>query len=426
MTEIRAFRALRYSQQPGYSVGELLTPPYDVIGLRQGEELRQRSPYHAVHLESFFDEETSKKSGDGRSPYMRAAQSLEEWLSRGVLRQESEPALYLYRQSFRHDNLLLHRRAIIAALRAKSPAQGGALPHEGTMSAPKADRLALLQHTATYASPILALFPDPGGMVDELFDAAESLEPLFHTFDPAGQEHRLVSFQDPEILNRMQNHFLDSDVMIADGHHRYETAITLGEKAGPGYPGRSYLPAALVAIDDPGLLVLPTHRLLSRLTEDGVAALEGLLAKNYHRHALNLPTLPAGSSWTASLAEDLRGAGWCACSFRGRDFLLEPVTPPGSGDLSVSILHDRVLDPFMELFAGQGQPGGTLSFLADGASALASARREADRIAFLLPPPSVRQVYDRAARGLLMPRKSTFFHPKVPGGLLFYHTTLSY
>ncbi len=418
MAEIRPFKALHFNHTLADNAGPLLSPPYDVIDPELQEDLYRRSPYNIIRLEA--------GRGSTAERYASAARTLQEWLDSGVLTVDPQPSLYLYEQVFTHANRRRTRRAVLAALKAEPYGPGGVLPHEKTMAGPKKDRLALLNHTETNTSPILTLLPDPEQRIAGLFAACAAVDPLIEAVDSGGEEHRLVPCRDPALQASFSAYLATRAVLIADGHHRFETALAFGRASSAGRPGRSYLLAALTADSDPGLLLLPTHRLLTVLTGPGDHKLENLLASGFSRLDRGPLSAIDLKRFQAELAEKARRFGAVGMLRCERAALLLPAGAVKPTDLPVTLLHERLLEPLHDAGDPGKPPGQALSFTSEAETALEAVRRGEAAAAFLLPPPEASRVYARARRGLVMPQKSTFFHPKLPGGLVLYHTVLSF
>jgi uncharacterized protein (DUF1015 family) len=423
---LQPFRGLRYDPATVGDLAAVVAPPYDVIDAVQQAALHERSPYNAVRLILSRDAD----------PYGAAAATLAAWRRTGVLAPDPLPALYLYEQRFALAGGERERIGIMGALRLESLQSGRVRAHERTLEKAKNDRLALVRACRTSLSPIFGLVASPAARLRELVPAAPA---EVDVRDAHGAHHRLWPITDPASLARVAAELAERDVFIADGHHRYETALryrderraALGDAAPP--PGAApfdYVLTYLTSMDDPGLIILPTHRVLGVLPLDA-AALRAALATTF-----TVAELPASRAGLAALLERLQGSATAAGETRigaavagvGALWLLSAPTarlpfpagvPPELRVLEVSALHQVILAGMLRLPIGErgGTPG--LSYTQDAGAALARVE-SGEAAAFFLPPTDVAALRAVALAGLTMPEKSTYFHPKLLTGLVFY------
>ncbi|MXZ62769.1 MAG: DUF1015 domain-containing protein, partial [Chloroflexi bacterium] len=251
---IAPFRGLRYDPSR-LDPSAVIAPPYDVVGEDAVAALHARSPYNVGHVES-------PRADGGGDRYAHAAALLDAWQREGVLVREERPAYYVYEQRTAIGSERIARRCCFARMQLSPFAEGVVRPHEHTMSGPKADRLALLSATRVNISPLLVMYRDASGSAARAIEGATSGDPVYAATDDRGDEHRLWIVDDPAAIDAITAGAATSTATIADGHHRYETALNyLGER-GEGDDGARWVLAGLVADDEPGLVVLPTHRLL--------------------------------------------------------------------------------------------------------------------------------------------------------------------
>ena len=433
MNDIRPFRGLRYDPARVGPLGEVLCPPYDVISPAEQAALHRKSPFNLVRLELGF-ENPGDDAADNR--YTRASATLQRWLKEGVLREESEPALYLYEQRFPHEGRLLVRWGVLAALRLASWEEGIVLPHEETMAGPKQDRLRLMRATACNLSPLFLLFDDPTGIARRLMEEAGRL-PADATADTGdGQLHRLWALgaaKHGELIPALQR----PQLYMADGHHRYETALAYRDEmraaeSGPiPSPDAAYNFALVLLVDarDPGLVVLPTHRLVKGVPPSALDALEAALPGRFEVERL----VATGSDGVAeALVRRMRESGeerptlglYGPRDSGGR--LLRLRGPLGRGvqgskpPLDVDVLHDLLLAPALGIGPEQLRAGGQVAYTRDAAEAVATVDRGDAQVAFLLNPTRVEQVLETARAGGKMPQKSTYFYPKPTTGLVLH------
>lgn len=443
MADVRPFRGWRFDPAR-VDLGAAVCPPYDVISPEEQRAYHARDAHNVIRVELGLGS-TDPEAADNR--YAAAAQALAAWRDEGALIQEQRPAVYLYEQAFRQrDGQTRRRRGLLAAGRLQDPSPTGVLPHEDTRKGPIADRLALLQATATNVSPLWLLYDDADGAVGGALAGAWETPPAAEA-EVDGETHRLWVVDDPPRLRALGGAFATRPLYIADGHHRYKTAqVYRDERRGPSGSedadaGYEFALMLLVPLDDPGLVVLPNHRLV-RLDARSPEAVRAALAETMTLEALPLPD---GDAAAGALESRLREAGVAGHAFvlveRDGAWLLRPRAdapwrdrlPGEQGEawrgLDVAVLDALVIRGALGIRAEQesAQARATehgasdaLSYVSDAAAAVGAVRRgEADQ-AYLLNPTRVTQVCDVASAGDRMPPKSTFFVPKPVTGLVLH------
>ncbi|MFC2007295.1 DUF1015 family protein [Chloroflexota bacterium] len=265
MPEIRPFRGVRYNQSLVRDPASVICPPYDVITPRMQQELYQQSEHNFVLLE--FCRELPQDN-DSDNKYSRASATLEQWLQQGVLIRDEVPAIYLHDHYFVHQGREYRRRGITVAVRLEDGNKSAVRPHEGTMAAPKSDRLNLLWALQANTSSIFTLFEDPEHQVKSLLESQEQGEPMFEVNISGGERHIMRAITDPGITSQVNHYLADQPLYIADGHHRYESALNyrrersaLSTQVSAEEPF-NFVMMTLVDIADPGLIILPAHRLV--------------------------------------------------------------------------------------------------------------------------------------------------------------------
>ena len=433
MATLNPFRGLRYDSSAVGDVARVVAPPYDVIDPAHQTALYARSPHNVVRLILNREADT----------YGAAATTLREWRRAGVLALDPSPALYLYAQRFRGPTGAERERVgIIGALRLESFESGKVRPHERTLERAKNDRLALLRACRASLSPIFGLVSAPEWSIGALVPARA---PELDVAEGEDARHRVWRLSDPSTLAAVRDQLAAHDVFIADGHHRYETALryrdetraALGAAAPPpGTAPYDYVLAYLTRMEDPGLVILPTHRVLASL-DLAPAALERALGERFHLErmpwapegmATLLAQLDAGGSGGAGpnagrvrIGAAVAGVGTLWLFSAPVDALpFPPSTPPVLRALDVTALHHVVLAGFLGLPIGErgGTPG--LTYTQDAAAALAAVERGGAAAAFFLPPTGVDALRAVSLAGVTMPEKSTYFHPKLLTGLVIY------
>jgi uncharacterized protein (DUF1015 family) len=428
MAEIRPFRGLRYDVARVGALSDVVAPPYDVIDPALQDALYARSPYNAIRLELNREE-----PGDapGRDRYSRAAELLRAWRRAGVLRLDDGAALYVCHQSFTVEGQTHTRRGFFARVRLEPFGEGCVYPHEQTLAGPKADRLRLYEATGTQLSPIFGLYPDPSNAVLAAVEAGLRDRTPIEATDHLGVVHRLWPVTDIEAHTAAQGLLRETPLYIADGHHRYETGLRYrderaarGELSGPDDPAHFCL-MMLVGMSDPGLLILPTHRIVRGFPGLTSAALAERLAPEFDVEAIGAGEAGARAAWElieAGGEQDRLGFGtkadgrWLVARLRS-DATMDRLVPdhgPEWRSLGVSILHELVAN---HLLRGAGTPEFRYVHQLDEVTAdLAAGGCD---LACLVPPAGMEHVEAIASNLEKMPPKSTYFYPKLLTGLLF-------
>jgi uncharacterized protein (DUF1015 family) len=413
MAEVQPLRTLRYDVAVVGSLDDVIAPPYDVIDTDQRARLAARSPFNVVEI-------------DLPPSYERAAETMREWRERGVLVHEEEPAVWVLRQDYAApDGAQRTRTGFFARVRVEEYGAGRIRPHERTHPGPKEDRLRLTRATRANLSPIFTLFPDRHDAAERTMAHVAAGQPFAAATEPDGTVHGLWRSADPDVIAELQMAVVDAELLIADGHHRYETARVYADEVG-GDGDHRYVLMLLCSLSDPGLLVFPTHRLLGGLKDDRTKqeAIRDVLLRDFEVEELAAPTQlePSG--------EDGRVAFGYMDSFHRRPYRVT---------LRDQSIADRALDrmpaPYRRLDTAVLEAlvlRGALGMSEDDISHLRGLRysnRLADAIeqvesgaadaGFFLRATPVEQVREVAATGESMPPKSTYFFPKVPTGLVF-------
>jgi uncharacterized protein (DUF1015 family) len=429
MPRVLPFAGLRYAARPD-ELERLICPPYDVISAEEQARLTQLSANNAVYVELPQDE-----NGLPGSRYLSAAKDLATWRKHGVLQPDPRPAYYLSETEFTYAGQTLKRRDLLAALGVEPWSTGDVLPHEHTMAGPKADRLELLRATHLNASPIWVLHREPVAEIDQAWAVAETTPPTVE-FTWHDERHRLWVVDDPATVSGIRAAFAGGGPLyIADGHHRYETSLAFRTEAESTVAGAHETLAAVTWAEDPGLLALPTHRLLHGL--DPSLTLEE--AEDRWSEPFHVEYYPvwedAPAEQVDALIVQLASSGRSAPSFglyglghldlfgilelRGRKPPLGALPAERSDawkSLDVALLHTLLVDPLAE---ETGRPrGDVLTYVRDPQEAVQAVRGGRASAAFFLNPTPVTGVLAVADAQDRMPEKSTYFHPKPPAGLV--------
>jgi len=430
MAEIRAFRAFRYDLARVGALSDVIAPPYDVIDSSLQDALYQRSPYNVVRL--ILNKETpADTENDNR--YTRAAACLRDWQRDSILAQDSARSLYVYHQDFEVEGRRHTRRGFMARVRLEPFGQGRIFPHEETLAGPKADRLKLFHATGMNLSQVFSLFPDEGGTVQRLLDHAVSRALPLEATDHLGVVSRLWPVSDQQVVSEVTGLLGPKPLFIADGHHRYETALRyLEEQRAAGVvrdaeAAPNFVLMMLVSMSDPGLIILPTHRLVSGFPGLTAEQLRAALGEQFEVETVGKGDQAARDTWEmlqADGGQNVLGFGtvadgiWQMGRFRAPQLMAElaPQHSPAWRGLAVSILHVAVLDRQLPAATGGKAQCRYVHLLRELSEAVAA---KDCQLAVLVPPATMGHVEQIAGNLEKMPPKSTYFYPKVLSGLVF-------
>jgi uncharacterized protein (DUF1015 family) len=430
MAEIAAIRAVLYDPKR-VAIAKVLAPPYDVINEEDRAKLEAQDPHNCVRL--------ILPRGEGDAKYPAAAKLLAAWLEEKVLARDAAPAIYRYNQIYTSAELgpdPVTRRGFIAAVRLHKFDEGVILPHERTLRGPKEDRLKLMRATRAHFSQIFGLYPDPERAADRAFESAEARTPDLEGATADGTNHRLWRVTDKATLAAVAGVIAKKNIYIADGHHRYETMLALRDEfraAGKVAPRASteFATMFLANMDDPGLVVLPTHRLVHSLPHFHPAA----ILKKASEH-FEIAELPNGAKDAAALrkaiaarADGPKGRPTFALVAPDDDsawlmsLKVEPEQAGLSGPralttLDVTVLHALILERLLGIDRAAQESQRNITYVKDTRDALARIEQHQAQGGFLMHPTRVAQVKAVSDVGEVMPQKSTFFYPKIASGLV--------
>jgi uncharacterized protein (DUF1015 family) len=439
MPEIVPFRALRYNPQFVPDLSLVVAPPYDVISPEAQERYYARHPHNVVRLILAKDGPVGTPDGDR---YARAAHVYAAWLREGVLRRDTEPGIYLYEQEFSlGEGHRLRRRGLLAMVRLADYGAKIIFPHERTFAKYREDRLRLMRACPANLEPILGFFPGPRGPIYAILDRHMEGAPLVLLDDEDGIRHRLWILREPAEVAVLIESLQGCPVVIADGHHRYETALTFRDErrardaAPPEVQRRrldNFILMNLVHAEDPGLVILPTHRVIRQQPALLGDALRTSLGRHFKMETFPLdPGNPAVSLRMALASlHHRRGAVAFALYAGGQNLLVMELADeaavhgllssgfsPELARLDVAILHRLVIEEIMGIKA-TGEADDSIRYTRDEAQGLAKVASGEAHVALFLRPPRVEQVQAVAMAGERMPQKSTYFYPKVLSGLV--------
>jgi uncharacterized protein (DUF1015 family) len=440
LATLRPFQGVLYDPQR-VDLSRVVAPPYDVISPADQNRYYQQDPHNVVRL---IAGEVRPSDTPQDNKYTRAAAFFHEWLADGILRREASPRLYVYRHQFIDpiSGQSRSRLGIIGVVELE-PFGRGVLPHEQTHARAKADRLSLTRAVIANLSPVFALYEDPQSAVGPIIAPAMADPPRMSIMGEDGDHHAIWSLDGDQRFAQLAEIFSSSTLYIADGHHRYETALNFRNYQRQIHPEAppdaafNYVLMLLVDVRDPGLTILPTHRvmhdlegfdageLVRRLSErhrvipratraDLLAAMKNEVPSpagggqgGVHRIGMALPLFPSPSG------RGQGGGSWYTVDIERPD-AADPVT-----GLDVSVLHEEILKRELGLTPAEVEQERYLSYLRDVDAVLKRVENGTAQAAFLLRPPAVQDVVEVAQAGQVMPQKSTYFFPKPASGIVF-------
>ena len=433
MAEIRPFRGVRYNEQLVSDLSAVICPPYDIITPQTAQELYQRSEYNFARLEY------GRLLPPGTSPeekHTHSATTLDEWLGRGVLKIDEVPALYLHDHSFSYRGKEYRRRGILASVRLEEWDKMVIRPHEGTLARAKDDRLSLLWTLEANTSPILTLFDDGGGRVSSLLTLEAQKQPVISLVSDTGDSHSVWAITEPEVIKQIGASLAHQPLYIADGHHRYESALTYQRErracsgAASGDEEFNFVMMTLVALSDPGLIILSPHRLVRGLSPAILSELKAKLESFFELEELPLSDPDVWQQVDALIdSQETDQTRFILVGLSPEHLVVLRLRDPGAvrqmipyfhgelySKLNVSILDHVILEEMLGLGSGQEN---SLAFSYDRQEAVRKISDREYQLAFLLSPVKAELVKAIADGGERMPRKSTYFYPKPPAGLVF-------
>jgi len=420
MATIRPFCGLRFSDAAG-RLEDLVAPPYDVLSKEERDEFAAKSAYNVVHL-TLPDQNPDDRSKFVK--YARSAAALQAWRNEGVLQLDATPGYYRYSQEFDvpGKNRRVKRLALIATIKVEPYDKGVVLPHEKTFPKHKEDRLRILEATRSHLECIYGLFEDDDRALFDQISRAPG-ETVFRITTEDGVSHQIDRIVDSAAITQLTNAMQSKKVWIADGHHRYETACTFRETAGPSDDqiAEDYMMMALSSMTDPGLELLPTHRILTKVELSPQQIKDQLMEHFETEHCPNADLV------SNIAAEDAQGKRAFGVAFPGgKGMILKVGDPskyavaesPSESDrlqqLDVTILHRKIFDQILGLRGLE-----FFNYTRDAEEALDSVDQGAPA-AFLMNPPTIEDMRLIAAGGEKMPQKSTYYYPKILSGMVIW------
>ncbi|HBH95521.1 MAG TPA: DUF1015 domain-containing protein [Ruminococcaceae bacterium] len=423
MAEIKAFKGLRYTEKAG-DISRLACPPYDVIDVEEGQRLSDKSPYNLIRLEL-----PVMGGSENLSDYRGAADTLRSWLKEGVLKCDGEEGIYIYEMEFDADGVRRSVKGFVSLVKLEPFSKGVILPHEETLSRAKADRLNLMKATGCNFSQIYSLYTDEDNSVFSLIDSASRREPDSRFTDGDNVSHKMWVINDKDFIAQLTEKMADKKLFIADGHHRYETALSYKKYAEENLDetgSSEYVTMMLVNMENTGLVVFPTHRIVRNLQSFDYNALcekcrdyfeitpylnrekgEQGLAQAYDEGKKAFVMFTGDNNYTLMVLKDPE--------------IMDGVIPDGCKALrrlDVSVLHSLVLERIFGIDRENMAKQINLTYTRSSDEAIAAVDGKRANCCFLLNPTRVGEIRDVAAAGGKMPQKSTYFYPKLATGLV--------
>jgi len=421
VAEIRPFRGVHYNQSVINDLSAVICPPYDVITPQLQQELYRRSEYNFIRLEYARD---LPQDTINDNKYTRSAATLEQWLKQGVLEADKKPAIYLHDQYFTYQGQQYRRRGVTALVRLEEWDKRVVRPHEGTLAEPRSDRLSLLWACQANISPILALFEDEGQQVSSLLVVQAQNKPAL-SLDTGEESNRVWAITESVVIEQICGHLANQSLYIADGHHRYESALIYRDERRACSPSTSgdeafnFVMMTLVDFSDPGLIILPPHRLVRGLSKTVLDALLESLKVFFEVKELPMDGLEAEANRERVVIVGLTERRLLGLRLRD-SAMIDRMIPYFHTELykglEVSIVDHVILENLLGLKSEREKA--SLNYTYDKQDAVQRVLDGEYQLAFLLSPVKPEIFKAIADAGDRMPRKSTYFYPKLPAGLI--------
>jgi uncharacterized protein (DUF1015 family) len=411
MARIKPFQPYRYSSKAG-ELQDLVTQPYDKISPKMQREYLARSPYNLVRV---ILGPRDDGDDDSNNVYTRAARYFEEWIAGGILWKEAELSIYAYSQEFQvpDSGETLIRRGFIALGAVEEYETGVVHRHEQTLSGPKKDRRQVLEHTKAHFGQIFMIYPDAEGSVDALIAGALSADPTARVTDEYGVQHSLYKISDPGVIAQVTERMADKQLIIADGHHRYETALAYRNDH-PESEDAKWVMMTFVNMNSRGLRILATHRVLKGLAQFNLDTFlqraEGAFEVSRYDSVAALK-----QTWEQPAPDRIR----IGMVVRGVDRVIM-LERDRAGDLDVRVLHEGILQGLLDISPEAVRDEQYIQYVRGVENAADMVTNGRAQVAFLLEPTTVEQVAATSFGGGCMPQKSTDFYPKLLTGLTIY------
>jgi len=420
LAEISAFYGVRYNPEVVKDLASVVCPPYDVISKDDQKAYYDKSEYNIIRLE-YGMELPNDSASDNK--HVRASATFDRWLKEGILITDQVPSIYIHEHSFTYQNTRRRRLGFTACVRLEPWEKKTVLPHENTVAGIKSDRLDLMRACAANFSPLLGLYEDPGQKIVRLLTTQTSRKPVAE-FTADGETHKLWVANEPEFIQRISHFLTPKPIYIADGHHRYETALAYqAERLQSmsfisGHEAFNFVMMTLVSFSDPGLMVLPVHRLVKGISDDDMKCFVEELHTLFHLEPAPLEDMTGIPDMRGVIARVIGLKEGHVVGLRPQHGIhLRAAMPEGRSDaykkLEVSILHHLVIDKLAAI-----NKNITVAYTPNTEAAMKMVKTGDYQLAFILNPIPLSAIKSIADARDRMPGKSTYFHPKLPTGLV--------
>ena len=404
MATVKGFRGIRYNPQKVENFGDVLAPPYDVINAQEQDDLYNKNPHNVIRLILAKGEEDSKYEG--------AATTFRSWIEEGILTNDEEPSIYPYYQEFEDGGKKLTRKGFLAAVKIEDFETKKILPHERTFPKHKRDRLKLNTACRANMSPVFSVYSDPEIVIEKLLDEKLTIEPIFDVTNEDGVRNKLWKISDPEVIAAITNHLEDKSFLIADGHHRYETAIEYRNIQREANGGTSedkpyeYVMMFLSNAEDEGLIINPTHRAVKNIGDMDLDTFLSRLSEEFNIEKMSYDEgiSNIGHEEFTILTKDPNVV--YRVSIKNSD-----IDAPNK--MAVTLLHHNVFNKIID----EDNAGILYTKFLDEAVDLVQNGEYA--LSFILPELRASDIFDVVLTGDRMPQKTTYFYPKILSGLVF-------
>lgn len=420
LAEISPFKGIRYNQNT-VDLGKVTCPPYDVISPEQKQGYLQLHPNNFVRLILGEDFDTDSDS-DNR--FTRAKGYLEDWLSKGIMLRDEKPSIYIYKQEFEREGRLCRVCGLTLAVKLHDYEDGVILPHENTLAKPKSHLIPLLNTTRTNLDSVYGLYADEAGVLDGMMGQTMQTQADENVRDADGVRHQLWVLSDPERISSVVDFLADKPIAIADGHHRYETALAYSKEArgcscccaGHCELASDYVLMTVANVFQKDMTIFPTHRVVDNLDNNTLAGLDSRLAELFD----------VRESSGQQLLDDMTARGAIGVYTANKAYTIKLKNDPGtllegsdaSRSLELNILHKLVLEPILGIDKDKLRDQTHIIYTRDADEAMSLVDSGQKQMAFLLNNIEVKSVLDIASAGEKMPQKATYFYPKLLSGLV--------
>jgi uncharacterized protein (DUF1015 family) len=434
LADIRPFHGVHYNTSRVKDLMQVICPPYDIISSQIQQELYQRSDYNFVRVE-FGRELPPDKDTDNR--YTRAATALKNWLAQGILKTDDRPSLYIDDHHFTYQGISYRRRSLNCLVKLEEWDRMIVRPHEGTLSKPKGDRLNLLWALQADTSPVMALYEDQDQRVSQLLNKSARGKPSLNIRGGEEEGHQVWAITDAAVNEKIRNYLAGQPLYIADGHHRYESALNYRRERRSSLPATAdeepfdFVLMSLVDMADPGLIILPAHRLVRGMPPSAIAGFKAGLKTCFSAAEVTMNTTDISTQINKLLSKDNGEVKLLVFGLKKgklfrltlRDFdIVRPMIPYFHSELyqklDVSIVDHVILEELLGLT--HEMTGVFVDYANDAGEAIRRVMEQEYQLAFIVNPVKPGTIKAIADAGDRMPRKSTYFFPKVPAGLVFY------